>query len=729
MNWFDKQIKQRQANDDAVLRESLAGITDAVLGTNTRASIREKDDASIDAASLILDYFKIDHAEIPESIKDFDKRLEYLLKPNGVMYRTVLLERGWYKNSAGPILATRKDSEKKVALLPAAFGGYYYLEEETGKKIKLSAKNQNDFCEEAMCFYRPFPLTEITFGVLLRYIKNTLNYADYILLILVTAIITAIGLLFPVANKLLMGRVIESGSIQLLISVAIFAACTAVCYIIFGAAKTLILSRIQTKMGVEVEAATIMRTLSLPADFFNEYGSGELANRIGIVQSICSNIVNAVLTTGLTALFSLIYIPQISAYAKGLVVPSIAVILISFVFTVISSLCQMKYIQKRMELSAKESGMSYSLITGIQKIKLAGAEKRAYARWAEVFEKQLRATYNLPLFLKANAAFASIISLGGVIAVYFFAVKSNVSVADYYAFNSVYAMLTGAFTALSGIAGTIATIKPEFKLVKPFLDAAPEISEGKTVIEKLNGGLELDNISFCYDESMPNVIDRLSLKIKAGEYVGIVGTTGCGKSTLMRIMLGFEKPQKGAVYYDGKNIEAVDIRSLRQKIGTVLQDGKLFLGDIYSNIVLSAPQLSMDDAWEAARLAGIAEDIENMPMGMFTLISEGSGGISGGQRQRILIARAIAPKPSVLFFDEATSALDNITQKKITDALAGLKCTRVVIAHRLSTIQECDRIIVLDKGNIAESGTYDELIAKNGIFAELVNRQRLDIMQ
>jgi len=203
--------------------------------------------------------------------------------------------------------------------------------------------------------------------------------------------------------------------------------------------------------------------------------------------------------------------------------------------------------------------------------------------------------------------------------------------------------------------------------------------------------------------------------------------TGCGKSTLMRLMLGFETPQKGAIYYDGKDLASLDLKSLRRNIGTVMQNGKLFQGDIYSNIVISAPRLTMTEAWEAAEKSGIADDIRAMPMGMHTIISEGSGGISGGQRQRLMIARAIAPKPRILMFDEATSALDNITQKIVSDSLDSLKCTRIVIAHRLSTIKQCDRIIVLDKGKIIEDGKYEDLITQNGYFAQLVARQRLEV--
>lgn len=726
MGWFDEQIRLRKKNDDSVFEEAFVGMADAVLGSKMSSAFTSDEAKAQGAIEEILKFYKVKQREVPDSVKGLNDRLEYLLRPHGIMRRNINLEKGWYKDSIGAVLGTRKDDGSIVAFIPKGLSGYVYFDAPTGKWVKLSKKTEALFEDEGICFYKPFPLTKLTVRTLMRYILNTLSTADFVLVILATLAVSLIGLLSPKLNNLLMGTIVESESMRLLFGITIFMVCVTISSLLIRAVKTLIMTRINTKMDLSVQAATMMRVLSLPADFFKQYSAGELSSRAQYIQSLCSMLISTVLNTGLTSIFSLIYVSQIFEYAPALVVPSLLIIFATILFSLITTFYQMKYSKKQMEIAAEESGMSYALITGVQKIKLSGAEKRAYARWSKLYAKQVELTYNPPMFLRANGAFSSIISLTGALVMYFMSVQSGVSVADYYAFNTAYGMVSGAFMSLAGIATTIAQFKPILEMAKPIMDAVPEVSEGKLVIDRLSGGIELNNVSFRYNENMPLVVDNLSLKIRPGQYVAIVGATGCGKSTLMRIMLGFEKPQKGAVYYDGKDLSGIDLKSLRRKIGVVMQDGKLFQGDIFSNITISAPQLSMDEAWEAAEMAGIAEDIRRMPMGMHTIISEGSGGVSGGQRQRLMIARAIAPKPKILMFDEATSALDNLTQKIVSDSLDKLKCTRIVIAHRLSTIRQCDRIIYLEKGQIVEDGTYDDLIAKNGKFAELVERQRLD---
>ena len=726
MGWFDEQIKQRKQSDDQLFEEAFVRIADAVLGTKMSAAYLSDEARASGEIGEILKYYKIKPREVPDSIKNLDDRLEFLLRPHGIMRRNVQLQKGWYRDAIGAMLARRKDDGSVVALIPRGLAGYAYYDAQSAQWVRIGRKNEALFDDEAICFYKPFPLTKLTVPVLMRYIVECFDKADIVLVVLSALAVSLVGLLTPRLTALLFGQVAESGSLRLLLALAMFMVSVSVSQLLFQSISTLLSGRINTKLNLSVQAATMMRILSLPADFFKHHSSGELASRSQNIQSLCQMLVNAVLNTGLTSLFSLLYITQIFAYAPALVVPALVIILVTLAFSIGTTLYHTRIARKQMELSAQENGMSYALITGIQKIKLSGAEKRAYARWSDLYAKQVSMMYNPPMFLRINGVIATAISLAGTLVMYFMALQSGVGVAEYYAFNSAYGMVSGAFMSLSGLAMTVAQFKPVMAMAKPIMDAEPEVFEGKQVIDRISGAIEVNNVSFRYREDMPLVLDDLSLKIRPGQYVAIVGATGCGKSTLMRILLGFEKPQKGAVYYNGKDLNTIDLKSLRRKIGVVMQNGKLFQGDIFSNITISAPQLTLDQAWEAAEMAGIAEDIRRMPMGMHTIISEGSGCISGGQRQRLMIARAIAPKPKVLMFDEATSALDNITQKTVSDSLEKLKCTRIVIAHRLSTIRNCDRIIYLEKGRIVEDGTYDELIALNGRFAELVERQRLD---
>ena len=727
MGWFDEQIKQRKENDESIFSDSFVNIAGAVMGSKVSAALNDNKQITKNAIDEILKYYRVKSREIPDNVKDMNDQLEYLMRPYGIMRRTVHLEKGWYKDAIGAMLATKKESGEVVALIPTGLSGYSYFDGAIGKRIKISRKNEDLFDPEAIAFYKPFPLKKIGIPSLMKYILETLSLADLILFGLATLAATLVGMLTPKINHIIFSNVIENESMQLFFSVTVFLVCVSITMLLIGILKSLLMARINTKISLAVEAATMMRVMSLSPSFFKQYSAGELSGRAQYIGSLCNMLISTVLSTGLTSVFSLIYITQIFAYAPTLVVPALAIILATILFSLISSFVQMHISKSRMELSTKEGGMQYAMITGIQKIKLSGAEKRAFARWANLYAKGAEFSYNPPTFLKINGVISMAISLVGTFVMYWAALESGIGVADYYAFNTAYGMVSGAFMSLASIALTVAQIKPIMDMAKPILDAVPEIAENKQVVTKLSGGIELNNVSFRYTETMPNVLEDFSLKIKAGQYVAIVGTTGCGKSTLMRVMLGFETPQKGAVYYDGKDLATLDLKSLRRNIGTVMQNSKLFSGDVYSNIVIAAPWLTMDEAWEAAEMAGIAEDIRHMPMGMHTIISEGAGGISGGQRQRLAIARAIAPKPKVLMFDEATSALDNITQKQVSDSLEKLKCTRIVIAHRLSTIRACDRIIVLDKGKIIEDGTYDELIAKNGFFAELVERQRLDV--
>ncbi len=726
MGWFDEQIRARKDADQNVFEESFVRMAGAVIGRRLSDSLNDDRSAATDAIGEILKFYHVKAQEVPENIRDMNEVLEYLLRPSGFMRRNVTLDKGWYHDAVGAMLGTRKDDGSVVALIPSGINGYSFYDRKTGKKVKVNFRTEKLIDKEAIAFYKPFPLTKMNIGSLLKYIIQQISVSDIVMLVIAMLISTGIGLLLPKLNNVLFSDIIKSGSLKALAGIAVFLISVTVSSILFASVKTLITSRIGTKLNLSVEAATMMRILSLPPDFFKDYSSGELSNRAGYINGLCSQMANMFLTTGMASVMSLAYISQIFIYAPSLVLPALAVTVLTLLFTCIQVFVQLKITRRQMLLSSKEMGLSYQLISGIQKIKLSGAEKRAFAKWGNHYAEEAKLLYDPPMFLKISTVITLGISLIGTAVMYAAAIQSGVTVAEYYAFNTAYGTLNAAFLAVSGIAAGLAQIRPILEMAKPIMETVPEVSEDKQVVTRLSGGIELNNVTFRYTDDMPPVLDDLTLKIRPGQYVAIVGKTGCGKSTLMRVMLGFETPQKGAVYFDGHDIKKLDLKSLRRRVGAVMQNGKMFTGDIFSNITISAPWLTLDDAWEAAEIAGMADDIRAMPMGMHTLISEGQGGISGGQRQRLLIARAVAPKPKILMFDEATSALDNITQKKVSEALDRMKCTRIVIAHRLSTIRQCDRIIVLDKGKIVEDGSYEELIAKDGFFAELVARQRLD---
>ncbi len=361
----------------------------------------------------------------------------------------------------------------------------------------------------------------------------------------------------------------------------------------------------------------------------------------------------------------------------------------------------------------------------MSKFQVAGAQSRAFQSWSKDFKNQRKYNYKKENIANLMKTFNSFFPLLASVSVFYLlgSTKSTLPPGQFVAFNAAFTTvlistvnMTEAFTGAAGII-------PLYQRVIPILETLPEDDDTKTSPLPLEGNIEVNHVSFRYKPQDELVLKDISMEIKKGEYIAIVGTSGSGKSTLLRMLLGFEKPESGKIYYDGQDIAKIDIRGVRKQLGVVLQNGELISGNILNNIIGTNPYLNIDDAWEAARIAGIDEDINEMPMGMHTMISEGTSSFSGGQKQRMMIARAVANKPKILYFDEATSALDNRTQAIVSESLKELNVTRIVIAHRLSTILECDKILVMDKGRIVEEGTFTQLMSNKELFAELVERQ------
>ena len=724
MGWFEEQVKKRKSLDEKTFEDSflsLAGIRNHKQENLSDTEVRDNY-----VLSQILSYYHHQMVDIPESIENFKDKLNYVLEQYGIEYHKVFLNDEYVDDGVSPLLTFTLVHDIPVILFPKGKDDYQYVNYETGKKARIKKSLVNRLEVEAYSFYRPLPNTKGSIKEYTKYISKSVGFIDVIMLLLFAALASGVGLLLPYLTKKLTGEVAINGDMMQFVFISIYVVATATGLLLIKAIQSYVNTRIAIKINKGVLSATMMRVLSLPASFFKKYNTGELASRFNSVPRLADILIRGIFITLISVVMSLAYLFQLVSFAPVLIAPVVIILVVTSGFSILLAIIQRNYQKKTLELSSKEDGVTYEMINGIQKIRLSGSEKRVFAKWANAYAKTAKFRYNPPLVLKLSVAINLTISLLGNIALYYIAAKNNIDAGSYMAFITSYGVLSGAFSSVVEMFGLAFSINPLYNMARPILETEPETSKGKKIVESIHGNIKMENISFKYSDATPVLIKNLSLEIKEGEYLAIVGQTGCGKSTLIRLLLGFEKPNEGKIYFDDMDIETLDLPSLRRNIGTVMQNSNLFHADILSNIIISSPSLKEEDAWAAAEIANIADDIREMPMGMKTVISEGQGGISGGQKQRIMIARAIVHKPKVLIFDEATSALDNKTQKSISDSISHLNCTRIMIAHRLSTIMNADRIIMLEDGRIVEEGTYKELIKKNGKFAELVDRQRLD---
>ena len=722
MNWFEEQLRKRKENDEQLLETAFAQAAGIVYGQKTADAFLNERFIAKRAIDEILKYYHLSCVDIPEKITDSREQLAYCLRQHGVMKRRVILHDGWYRNAYGVMLTHRKESGEPVVLLPDKLGRHYHFCDRSGDMKWIDRHTAALFEEEAYCFYKPLPHGKLAAKDLLLYIRDCIQTKDWLYLVLCVLLMTVVGLLIPQTVRVLTAEVAASQNTALLKALGASLLCTVLSVQLIGTVAGGLVQKIKGKIALTVHSALMMRILSLPASLFEAISPGELAGSSAAVDELCEQLISVTAGTGLAALASLLYIVQIFVLAPPLGVPSLVILLITFILGFLMAVIRTRLGNRQMERSGNEARVRYSMIKGIQKIRLSGAEKRFFAKWLREYTVSRRLTYSPPFLVRAGGVLTLAVNLFSTIMLYHRAAASGISQPDYIAFAVAFSMVLGAIHVMADSFLAAGRLSPTLKMLDVFLQAEPETAGNRQLVTDLNGAVELNNVYFRYSANAPYILRNVSLKIRPKEYVAIVGKTGCGKSTLIKLLLGLRSPERGAVYYGGQDLNTLDLSTLRSKIGTVMQNGELFQGTIFENITISAPQATLEDAWTAAEIAGIADDIRAMPMGMHTLVST-QGGISGGQKQRILIARAIVAKPKILIFDEATSALDNITQRQISDALDSMGCTRIVIAHRLSTIRHCDRIIVLEHGSIAEEGSYEGLIAKDGIFADLVRRQ------
>lgn len=748
----EREVRQRwtelktAVNGRQALVQALSLRLSAVANETSASLVRPSDDGSkllmaCRAAGLELG---ID-VHPPRRTTDLGSRvedatIEEIARASGFHVRQVALPHDWTtRGGPAPVLAHRSGGDQgPVALIPRrrVLGSQTFdlYDPETNERRPVSLADAGEIASKAWTLYRTFPDRSVGLTDLVRFSLQGAG-RELRLVFWLALLAGVLGLALPIGSGILVDQVIPevglpgSGWTRLVV-LTLFLAALAFSVLVFQVIQGLALVNIEGKVAHSVIPAVWDRLLRLPTRFFSEYSSGDLALRAMGLALIFKKISGAAAATLVTGLVSLLNVGLIFWYSWRLGLLSVLLLGAMFWVVVVFLVCLVRKEAAIQKLEGKILGFLLEVVNGIAKLRIAGAENRAFARWADCYADQLdllvkvrRLTNWLYLYLAIFPVFITIVVYLGTI----FVNPDLLSTGSFLALTIAVANVMLSVLAISLTLLSLLNLPPLFNRIKPILEAAPEFPAAVLEPMRLGGSLALNGVSFHYpgQGAGAKVLDDVSLQVRPGEFVAIVGASGSGKSTLLRLLLGFETPDSGTVSYDGRELATLDIREVRQQVGVVLQSAQLMPGDLFTNIVGFAPGLTMQDAWRAARLAGLEDEIRQLPMGMYTLVGEGGGNLSGGQRQRLLIARALVRKQRILMFDEATSALDNATQaivtQSITRELRGV--TRLVIAHRLTTVVDADRIYVVKNGRIAQAGRYHQLLKEPGPFQELVHRQ------
>ncbi|MDQ4128271.1 MAG: NHLP bacteriocin export ABC transporter permease/ATPase subunit, partial [Actinomycetota bacterium] len=719
---------QRRADVDRLLVQGAARRLASLLETEpSRGALpNTTDDPLLGACRVVGGALGVEIQSSPGRSRGPESRdpLGDISRASRVRMRRVALRGDWWRKDGGPLLGFEGEDGRPVALLPRGADAYAIVDVVDGTRKPVTRETASGLAPFGYLFYPPFPDRALGGWDLMRHGLRGCS-GDLLTVSLMGLASSLIALLAPIATEQAVQIAIPQAEVGLLLALSLGLVVAAISGMLFEIVRNFAVSRVETKVGASVQAAIWDRLLSLPATFFRDYSSGDLAVRALGINTIFQTATGPTVSSLLSSVFSVFSFGLLFYYSARLALIATLAMVVILGVTAATSYLQLRYQYRATEILGKVSSLVLQLLGGIAKLRVAGAEVRAYAVWAERFSAQklmnskAQSAANVLIVFNSTSGILASLAIFAAVALIS---QEGLSTARFVAFNTAFAQVLFAFSGATGALITLLQAAPYYERAKPILRSSPEVDAGKLDPGELAGRIELDHISFRYSPDGPLVLDDLSLRIESREFVAIVGPSGAGKSSLFRLLLGFETPETGSIYYDKNDLAGLDVSSVRRQMGVVLQDGRPISGSIFGNIVGSLP-LTMDDAWEAARMVGLEEDIRAMPMGMFTVLSEGAATISGGQRQRLMIARAIVSRPRILLFDEATSALDNLTQAMVSSSLENLRATRVVIAHRLSTIMNADRIYVLQDGRITQSGTYAELMQSEGPFRELASRQ------
>ena len=724
----ERKRSQDQTLSDAfdTLASTLRVPTDRAGAETVPHGVRKRpDDMLLTACRLVGQAAHLDITTPPPRPDGLAEDLSTIARASRIRTRRVLLRDEWWRADGGPFLARWRESGQPIALLPTSPSEYIAHDPVNDASRRVTEEVARSIDPRADLFYRPFPERKLDLRDVVSFGLSR-SHRDLKTVVAMTILAGLLSLVTPLATGMIFNDIIpgsdRSGLLQLVLGLLVIA----IALVAFNLLRVVALVRIEGKMGEATQGAVWDRLLALPTPFFREFEAGELASRAmgidGIRQILSGATVQGLIGGGMALFqYALLFYFNIRLALWASLLLGIAILVAA-----VAGRFRMRDERLVTALRNQIAGRTLQFLSSVSKLKNGGAEPQAFEIWARLFSEQRRVQFKVGNNANALMAFNVGYPTLSLVVLYFVAppliAEGGLRTGDFLAFMSAYttciASLLGATT---GVITALAAV-PLYEQAKPVLESVPEVHLGKTDPGELKGAIEVQHLHFRYQSDSPLVIRDVSLGLEPGEYIAFVGPSGSGKSTLLRLLLGFESPESGSIYYDGHDLEGIDARALRNQVGVVLQDGRLMSGDIFGNIAGSSGA-SIDQVWDAAEAAGLAEDIRAMPMGMHTMVSHGGGTLSGGQRQRLMIARAIVKRPRLIFFDEATSALDNRTQAIVSASLERLRATRIVVAHRLSTIRHADTIHVIDRGRIVESGGYDELMLQDGLFASLARRQ------
>ncbi|MEH2202169.1 NHLP bacteriocin export ABC transporter permease/ATPase subunit [Nostoc sp.] len=732
------RFQERQHLNDRVMKETLGELSSLLqsgqIGASAQVEANDFDQALLIAAGAVGRTLgvTIRPPAKSEDLKRVQDPLQAIARASRLRTRTITLQGQWWKKDCGAMLAYTMEDNRPVALLPVSDTRYEIFDPIARSRTVVNAKSAIKLALTGYTFYRPLPDKVLTTVDLLKFALQG-HYKELLIVLAAGMATSLLGMIVPQATAILIDSAIPDANRGLLVQIALALLATSFGSTLFQLAQGFAIMRVETFADASTQAAVWDRLLNLKASFFRQYSTGDLNSRVSAISQIRQKLSSTVLRSIFTSLFAFLNLGLLFYYNGSLALIATLVASINIAITLVSGISTLRKVRPLLELQGQLSGVMVQLINGVSKLRVAGAEARAFAFWGKQYSQQIKWMLSTQGIEDVLAVVNKILPVLTTAILFWFASiflqqanaqEGGLSTGVFLAFNAAFGTFISGATSLSSTIIDVLQVVPLWERAQPILESKPEVDSEKTDPGRLSGRLVVDRVIFRYRNDGPLTLDDVSIHAQPGEFIAFVGASGSGKSTLFRLLLGFDVPESGTIYYDGQDLAGLDIHAVRRQLGVVMQNSRLTSASIFENIA-SGAMITMDEAWEAARMAGFAEDVESMPMGMHTVISEGGTNISGGQRQRLLIARSLVLKPKILLFDEATSALDNRTQAIVSQSLERLKVTRIAIAHRLSTIRNADRIYVFENGRVVQEGSFNQLSNQPGLFAQLMARQKL----